>query len=97
MALFSENLLGEVSLSEIRNNMGRHGYGYGIGMQTLVDPASIGTKAPAGIFGWDGAAGSLAIMDPINRMSLVFTMHVRNCGYAYGVIHPTLRNLLYED
>lgn len=97
VALFSENLLGEVSLSEIRNNMGRHGYGYGIGMQTLVDPASIGTKAPAGIFGWDGAAGSLAIMDPINRMSLVFTMHVRNCGYAYGVIHPTLRNLMYED
>ena len=97
VALFSENLLGEVSLSEIRNNMGRLGYGYGIGMQTLVDPASIGTKAPAGIFGWDGAAGSLAIMDPINRMSLVFTMHVRNCGYAYGVIHPTLRNLMYED
>ena len=97
VALFSENLLGAVSLSEIRNNMGRHGYGYGIGMQTLVDPASIGTKAPAGIFGWDGAAGSLAIMDPLNRMSLVFTMHVRNCGYAYGVIHPTLRNLMYED
>ncbi|MCR5376036.1 MAG: beta-lactamase family protein [Lachnospiraceae bacterium] len=97
VALFSENLLGEVSLSEIRNNMGRVGYGYGIGMQTLLDPAAAGTKAPAGIFGWDGAAGSLAIMDPVNRMSLVFTMHVRNCGYAYGVIHPTLRNLMYED
>lgn len=97
VALFSENLLGEVSLSEIRNNMGRVGYGYGIGMQTLLDPAAVGTKAPAGIFGWDGAAGSLAIMDPINRMSLAFTMHVRNCGYAYGVIHPTLRNLMYED
>ena len=97
VARFSENLLGEVSLSEIRNNMGRVGYGYGIGMQTLLDPAAVGTKAPAGIFGWDGAAGSLAIMDPVNRMSLVFTMHVRNCGYAYGVIHPTLRNLMYED
>ena len=97
VARFSENFLGEVSLSEIRNNMGRVGYGYGIGMQTLLDPAAVGTKAPAGIFGWDGAAGSLAIMDPVNRMSLVFTMHVRNCGYAYGVIHPTLRNLMYED
>jgi len=97
VARFSENYLGEVSLSEIRNNMGRVGYGYGIGMQTLLDPAAVGTKAPAGIFGWDGAAGSLAIMDPVNRMSLVFTMHVRNCGYAYGVIHPTLRNLMYED
>ena len=97
VALFSENLLGAVSLSEIRNNMGRVGYGYGIGMQTLLDPAAVGTKAPVGIFGWDGAAGSLAIMDPVNRMSLVFTMHVRNCGYAYGVIHPTLRNLMYEE
>ena len=97
VAEFSVNRISGDSQREIVNNMGRRGYGYGIGMQVLTDPALLGTKAPAGIFGWDGAAGSLAIMDPMNRMSLVFSMHVRNCGYAYGVIHPTLRNLMYED
>ena len=97
VAQFSVNLLGEVSLGEIERNMGRRGYGYGIGMQVLMHPEMIGAKAPAGIFGWDGAAGSLAVMDPINRMSLVFTMHVRNCGYAYGVIHPSLRDLMYTE
>lgn len=97
VAEFAVNRIGGDSLSELVNNMGRRGYGYGIGMQVLIDPELIGTKAPAGIFGWDGAAGSLAIMDPKNRLSLVFTMHVRNCGYAYGVIHPSLRDLMYED
>ncbi|MBP5354037.1 MAG: beta-lactamase family protein [Lachnospiraceae bacterium] len=97
VAEFSVNRISGVSQDELVNNMGRRGYGYGIGMQVLTDPALLGTKAPAGIFGWDGAAGSLAIMDPKNHMSLVFTMHVRNCGYAYGVIHPSLRDLMYED
>ena len=97
VAEFQKNLLGSDSLTEIRNNMGRFGYGYGIGMQVLLSPEEIGSKAPAGIFGWDGAAGSLAIMDAKNHLSLVFTMHVRNCGYAYGVIHPSLRELLYEE
>lgn len=94
---FSVNRISGASQEEIIRNMGRRGYGYGIGMQVLTHPEELGTKAPAGIFGWDGAAGSLAIMDPINRLSLVFTMHVRNCGYAYGVIHPSLRDLMYED
>ena len=94
---FRTNLLSDALRKEIADNMGRLGYGYGIGMQVLMEPELLGTKAPAGIFGWDGAAGSLAIMDTDNKLSLVFTMHVRNCGYAYGVIHPTLRDLLYED
>jgi len=91
------NLLGATELEEIAKNMGRRGYGYGIGMQVLMNPDEIGAKAPAGVFGWDGAAGSLAIMNTADRLSLIFTMHVRNCGYAYGVIHPRLRDLLYEE
>ena len=97
VAEFTVNRISGASQDELVNNMGRRGYGYGIGMQVLTDPELLGTKAPAGIFGWDGAAGSLAIMDTTNRMSLVFTMHVRNCGYAYGVIHPSLRDLMFAD
>ena len=50
----------------------------------------------SGIFGWDGAAGSCIIMDTENKLSLVYTMHVRNCGMAYGEVHPRLREFLYE-
>ncbi len=90
-----ENLLGEDSLNDIANTMGRVGFGYGVGMQVLLDPAKINSSAPVGVFGWDGAAGSIITMDTNSKISLVYTMHVRNCGIAYGEIHPTLRDLIF--
>lgn len=92
-----ENLLGEVSMKEIERDMGRLGYGYGCGVQVLLYPELLHTKAPAGVFGWDGAAGSCIMMDTKSKISLVYTQHVRNCGMAYGEIHPKLRDYLFED
>lgn len=94
--LMRTNLLCEQSRLDLERTMGRIGYGYGCGVQILLDTERVKTKAPAGIFGWDGAAGSCIIMDPMNHISLVYMQHVRDCGFAYGEIHPTLRNLLYE-
>lgn len=94
--LMKENLLGEASMEEIKNNMGRLGYGYGCGVQVLLQPELLNSPAPVGVFGWDGAAGSCIIMDTKSRMSLVYTQHVRNCGMAYGEIHPGLRDLMFE-
>lgn len=90
-----ENQLFGASLEDIINNMGRKGYGYGIGMQVLLHPEEIGSPAPAGVFGWDGAAGSMITMDTNSKLSVVYTMHVRNCGYAYGEVHPTLRDIVF--
>lgn len=95
--LIKENLLCEASLKDIETTMGRKGYGYGIGMQVLLNPEAIGSTAPKGVFGWDGAAGSCITMDTKSRISLVYTMHVRNCGIAYGVIHPTLRDIVFSE
>lgn len=95
--LMKKNLLGEASMEEIARNMGRVGYGYGCGVQVLMDPDMLGTKAPAGVFGWDGAAGSCIIMDTESKLSLVYIQHVRNCGMAYAEIHPKLRDCLYEE
>lgn len=95
--LMKKNLLGEASMEEIARNMGRVGYGYGCGVQVLMYPEMLGTKAPAGVFGWDGAAGSCIIMDTESKLSLVYVQHVRNCGMAYAEIHPKLRDYLYED
>ena len=95
--LMKKNLLGEASIEDIARDMGRTGYGYGCGVQVLLYPEMLHTKAPAGVFGWDGAAGSCIIMDTKSKLSLVYTQHVRNCGMAYAEIHPKLRDYLYED
>ncbi|MDO5149620.1 MAG: serine hydrolase domain-containing protein [Oscillospiraceae bacterium] len=94
--IMKTNLLCDASLRDIANTMGRAGYGYACGVQVLMEPTSIHSLAPAGLFGWDGAAGSCIIMDTISKRSVVYTQHVRNCGLAYEEIHPTLRELVFS-
>jgi CubicO group peptidase (beta-lactamase class C family) len=94
--LMRTNLLGKEQLMDLEGKMGRIGYGYGCGVQVLLDPKRAESVAPEGIFGWDGAAGSAIIMDPENKLSIVYIQHVRNCGYSYSYIHPRLRDMLYE-
>ena len=72
----------------------RLGYSYGLGVRTRVD-LSVGGRGQIGEFGWDGAACSWAMIDPVNHLSAFYAMHVRNFGFAYDVIHPRLRDLLY--
>ncbi len=93
--IIKQNLLCEAGLNEIRISMGRKAYGYGCGMQIFMHPEAVGSPAPAGIFGWDGAAGSCIQMDTASKTCLVYTQHVRNCGPAYDIIHPTLRDLVF--
>ena len=90
------NLLGPASREDIKNTMGRLGYGYGVGMQILLEPELLGSPAKPGVFGWDGAAGAATIMYPEEHLSLVFMIHVRNYGYSYGTIHPKMRDLLFS-
>ena len=90
-----QNLLTSESMIDLEKNMGRKGYGYGCGMQVLVNPEKAGSSAPAGVFGWDGAAGSCIQMDTVSKTSFVFTMHVRNFGRAYSEIHPALRDMVF--
>ena len=93
--LMKTNLLGDTSREEIARNMGRQSYGYGCGVQVLMEPEKIGSKAPAGLFGWDGAAASWISMDTKAKVSAVYIQHVRNCGFAYGEIHLKLRELIF--
>ena len=72
----------------------RVGYSYALGVRTRVNDR-IGGPGPLGEFGWDGAAGAWVMIDPANRLSAFFGMHVLNYGYNYDVIHPTLRGLIY--
>ena len=72
----------------------RLGYSYALGVRTRVSTA-VGGRGQIGEFGWDGAAGSWMMIDPVNHISAFYAMHVRSFGYCYDVIHPKLRDLIY--
>ncbi len=95
--LMKTNLLGEASREDIVKTMGRVGYGYGCGVQIVMEPEKMNSTAPAGVFGWDGAAGPCITMDTKSKTSIVYLQHVRNCGWAYSEIHPTLRDLVFGE
>ena len=71
----------------------RRGYGYGLGVRVHMDPARSNTISPVGEFGWDGAAGAFAMVDPINNVSLTYFQHV--LGFAPD--QCAVRNALYKD
>ncbi len=94
LELWSANQLGPRSRNSF-DSWKRIGYSYALGVRTRVNDR-IGGKGPVGEFGWDGAAGSWAMIDPVNHVSAFFAMHVRNYGYVYDVVHPNIRNLIYQ-
>jgi CubicO group peptidase (beta-lactamase class C family) len=59
----------------------------------MVDPAKAGALSPCGEFGWGGAAGVWVIIDPDNRLALVYTQHMLNNQEHF--ISPRIRNILY--
>ena len=84
----------DACMDDFRRNVNRPGYGYGLGVRTLMDKSF--SRGPAGEFGWDGAANAYTMIDPENGLSAFYGAHVRGCGYGYQVIHPTIRDLIYE-
>ena len=72
------------------------GYGYGLGVRTMMDKKVSKSLSSIGEFGWDGAACSCCIIDPDKQIGVVFTTHIRNCGIYYGNVFPYLRNMVYK-
>lgn len=73
-----------------------YGYGWGLCGRVHMDKNVSLSRAPIGEFGWDGAANAFVMVDPTNRLALYFGNHIHSCDYGYRVIHPTIRNLVYE-
>lgn len=70
------------------------GYGYGLGVRTLIDKAKSGSNGSLGEFGWGGAAGATVLVDPKLKMSAFYTHHMLNPQEEY--YQPRLRNVLYS-
>jgi CubicO group peptidase (beta-lactamase class C family) len=89
----SKNWLTDQQLEDFKKS-GKVGYGYGLGVRTLIDGTA--SKSPIGEFGWDGAAGAYAVIDPINHLSIFYAHEILGMITAYSEIHPTVRDIVYE-
>ncbi len=70
-----------------------HGYGYGLGVRTHTSKAESGCLSPLGEFGWSGAAGCLAVIDPASELTVMYAQHLLNNQEHY--VHPRLKNIVY--
>ena len=92
--LMRRNMLNDAQMKDFADSY-NEGYGYGLGVRTMVEPAGIANLS-AGEFGWTGAAGTWTSIDPSEGVSVVYmhqTMpnneqyhHHRVRAVAYGCI-----------
>ena len=70
------------------------GCGYGLGVRTHINPAKSGIIANPGEFGWGGAAGATAIIDPTIGLGVFYAQHTLSPREEY--YQPRLRNAVYS-
>ena len=85
------NHLSDKSLEDF--DLIKKGYGYGLGVRTHISPERSNSPSPIGEFGWDGAAGSFALVDTENHLSLTYFQHM--LGWKPS-LENILKNALYE-
>ncbi|OMF64339.1 serine hydrolase domain-containing protein [Paenibacillus sp. FSL R5-0766] len=71
-----------------------YGYGYGLGVRTHISKAGSGSLSPIGEFGWSGAAGCMAIIDPDSQLTVMYAQHLLNSQEPY--VQRRLRNVVYS-
>ncbi|WP_305025997.1 serine hydrolase domain-containing protein [Paenibacillus lacisoli] len=70
------------------------GYGYGLGVRTHISKSLSGSLSPLGEFGWNGAAGCMAIIDPDSELTVMYAQHLLNSQENY--VQRRLRNIVYS-
>ncbi len=70
------------------------GYGYGLGVRTMIDKAKGGSNGSLGEFGWGGAAGATMLVDTDKEFALFYSHHMLNPQEDY--YQPRLRNVFYS-
>lgn len=93
--LMKQNQLDEARLADFAL-LNKRGYGYGLGVRTMMDPSSCGARSPVGEFGWDGAAGAYVLIDTVNRLAVFMGLQVLGNDRAFREFHPAVRDTVYE-
>ncbi len=90
--LMQTNQLSEKQLQQFRHAQ-YLGYGYGVGVRTMMDKAQGGSLGSIGEFGWGGAAGATVLADPERQLAVFYAHHMLNPLEEY--YQPRLRNVVY--
>ncbi len=70
------------------------GYGYGLGVRTMIDRATVGFNGQCSEFGWGGAAGATILVDPDTHLAYFYAHHMLNPQETY--YQPRLRNAVFS-
>lgn len=71
------------------------GWGFGLGVSVLVDPAAAATPQAAGTFAWGGVYGHSWFVDPASRLSVVALTDTAIAGMSGGAFAHAIRNACY--
>ncbi len=91
--LMSSNHLEGQALKRFTNGSKR-GYGYGLGVRSLLNPAKAGINGSVGEFGWDGAASTWMMIDPVEDMTALFM--IQAFPFDYHGLHKKFMQLIYS-
>lgn len=69
------------------------GYGYGLGVRVMIDPALGGANSSLGEFGWSGLLGTWVTIDPVEKLSAVYMQQMLPNFESYH--QPRLRSVIY--
>ena len=93
--MMTKNYLSDDALEDFVGTK-RNGYGFGLCGRVHMNQFVSQAKTPLGEFGWSSATACFALVDTTNRVALYYGMHMKGCAYAHHILHPTVRNLVYE-
>ncbi len=69
------------------------GYGYGFGVRTAMDRGAGGINSTPGEFGWSGMLGTFVLIDPEERLSVVYMQQMMPNREAFH--QPRIRAVVY--
>ncbi len=72
----------------------KKGYGYGLGLRTLISTAKACINGTPGEFGWDGAASTWMMIDPREEMTVLFM--VQSFPFDYHRLHKRFQQIIYS-
>ena len=92
--IYKERLSG-ISVNNAFTCIQGEDYGYGLGVRVRMKPTEWGL--PQCEFGWDGAAGTYLMVDPVNNISVVIGMHIDNWPNIFIGEHLNIVKNIYKN
>ena len=89
--LMRANQLDETRMKDFGGHIS--GYGYGLGVRTMIEPARGGFNAGTGEFGWAGLAGTYLLMDPSMGLTYIYAHQLMPSREEYYA--SRLKNVIY--